>query len=140
MAKVRARATASQRFMMVLAGLLAGASMLLAAIGIHGLIASSITERTREIGIRMALGSTAAQAMRTITLPGIGLTIIGLVLGAAIARASTSYIASLLWGVEPDDPLTYAAVAALLLLVAVVASVIPALRILRLDPAQTLRA
>ncbi|HUF24780.1 MAG TPA: ABC transporter permease [Vicinamibacterales bacterium] len=140
MAEVRARATASQRFMMVLAGLLAGASMLLAAIGIHGMIASSITERTREIGIRMALGSTAAQAMRTVTLPGIGLTIIGLVLGAAIARASTSYIASLLWGVEPDDPLTYAVVAALLLLVAVVASVIPALRILRLDPAQTLRA
>jgi predicted permease len=139
MAEVRSRATASQRFMMVLAGLLAGASMLLAAIGIHGLIASSITERTREIGIRMALGSSAARAMRAVTLPGIVLTLIGLAVGAVIARASTSYIASLLWGVEPDDPATYAIVAALLLAVAVVASVLPALRILRLDPAQTLR-
>jgi hypothetical protein len=140
MAEVRAEASASQRFMMVLAGLLSAASMLLAAIGIHGLISSSIVERTREIGIRMALGSTASQAMRTVTVPGIVLTLAGLAAGVALARASTQYIASLLWGVEPTDPATYIVVAALILGVATVASVLPALRILRLDPAKTLRA
>ena len=140
MAEVRAEASASQRFMMVLAGLLAGASMLLAAIGIHGLISSSITERTREIGIRMALGSTSAQAMRAVTMPGLLLTIAGLVIGVVLARASTDYIESLLWGVEPTDVATYAIVAALLLAVAIVASLLPALRILKLDPAKTLRA
>jgi predicted permease len=140
MAEVRAEASASQRFMMVLAGLLSAASMLLAAIGIHGLISSSIVERTREIGIRMALGSTASQAMRTVTVPGIVLTLAGLAAGVALARASTQYIASLLWGVEPTDPATYIVVAALILGVATVASVLPALRILRLDPATTLRA
>ena len=140
MEEVRAEATASQRFMMVLAGLMAAASMLLAAIGIHGLISSSITERTREIGIRMALGSTSSQAIRAVTMPGIVLTIVGLVIGVALARASTQYIASMLWGVEATDPATYAIVAALLLAVAIVASLLPALRILRLDPATTLRA
>ena len=140
MEEVRAEASASQRFMMVLAGLMAVASMLLAAIGIHGLISSSITERTREIGIRMALGSTSAQAIRAVTIPGLVLTLAGLVLGVVLARASTQYIASLLWGVEPTDPATYAIVAALLLAVAIVASLLPAMRILRLDPATTLRA
>ncbi len=140
MTDVRASATASQRFLMVLSALLAAASMLLAAIGIHGLIASAITERTRELGIRMALGSTAAQAMRAVTMPGIVLTLAGLAVGAVIARALTKYIATLLWGVEPNDPLTLVAVAVMLLLVAIIASVLPALRILRLDPAQTLRS
>ncbi|MBA3949891.1 MAG: FtsX-like permease family protein, partial [Acidobacteria bacterium] len=139
-AEVRADASASERFMMVLAGLLALASMLLAAIGIHGLISSAITERTREIGIRMALGSTASQAMRALTMPGLVLTMVGLAIGVVLARASTSYIESLLWGVEPTDTATYAIVAALLLAVAIVASLLPALRILKLDPARTLRA
>ena len=139
-AEVRAEASASQRFMMVLAGLLAAASMLLAAIGIHGLISSAITERTREIGIRMALGSTVSQAIRSVTLPGLMLTFAGLAIGVLLARASTQYIESLLWGVEPTDVATYVVVAGVLLAVAVVASVLPALRILRLDPATTLRA
>ena len=140
MSEVRAEASASQRFNMLLAALLAATSMLLAAIGIHGLISSTITERTREIGIRMALGSSTAQAIRAVTMPGLALTLAGLVIGVALARASTQYIATLLWGVEPTDPATYAIVAALLLAVAVVASLLPALRILRLDPATTLRA
>lgn len=140
MSAIRAEASASQRFLMVLAAMLAGASLLLAAIGIHGLISSAVTERTHEIGIRMALGSTASQAIRAVTIPGIVLTIVGLGIGALMARAATRYIAALLWGVEPDDPITLAAVAGLLLLVSVAASVLPALRILRLDPARTLRA
>jgi len=140
MAAIRSEASASQRFLMVLAAMLAGASLLLAAIGIHGLISSAVTERTHEIGIRMALGSSASQAIRAVTIPGIVLTIVGLGIGALMARAATRYIATLLWGVEPNDPITLAAVAGLLLLVSVAASVLPALRILRLDPARTLRA
>jgi predicted permease len=140
MSQVRASASASQRFMMVLSGLLAVASMLLAAIGIHGLISSSIAERTREIGIRMALGSTTSHAMRTVAMPGIALTVAGLMAGVVLAYGSTRFITSLLWGVEPADPATYAIVTALLLLVSIVSSVLPALRLLRLDPATTLRA
>ncbi|MEX2271541.1 MAG: FtsX-like permease family protein [Vicinamibacterales bacterium] len=140
MSQVRSAATESQRFLMVLATMLGAASMLLAAIGIHGLISSSITERTREIGIRMALGSTAAQAIRVIAWPGIALTVIGIVIGGLLARALTRYIASLLWGVQPTDPATFGLVGALLLFVAILASVLPALRIMRWDPAQTLRA
>src|SRR5690606_8051087 len=97
-----------------------------AAMGIHGLIASAVTERTREIGIRMALASTAMQAVRTVTIPGIGLTVVGLVIGVVLAIASTKYSGSLLWGIEASDADTYA--------------LMPALRILRLDPARTLRA
>ena len=140
MSAVRASATASQRFLMVLASMLGVAAMLLAALGIHGLISSAIAERTREIGIRMALGSTAAQAIRVLAWPGIAMTMIGIVAGGLLARALTRYIASLLWGVQPTDAATFGIAGGLLLLVAVVASVIPALRILRLDPAQTLRA
>ena len=140
MSEVRSAATESQRFMMVLAAMLGAASMLLAAIGIHGLISSSITERTREIGIRMALGSTAAQAIRVLAYPGIALTIVGIVIGGILARSLTRFISSLLWGVQPTDPATFGAVGILLLLVAVLASVMPALRILRWDPAKTLRA
>ena len=73
-------------------------------------------------------------------MPGLLLTGIGLAIGVGLARASTEYIESLLWGVEPTDTATYVVVAALLLAVAVVASLLPALRILKLDPAKTLRA
>ena len=140
MSAVRASATASERFLMVLASMLGVASMLLAALGIHGLISSSITERTREIGIRMALGSTAAQAIRALAWPGIAMTMIGIVAGSVLARALTRYITSLLWGVQPTDAATFGIAGGLLLAVAIVASLLPALRILRLDPAQTLRA
>lgn len=140
MSEVRSLAAEPQRFLMVLAAMLGAASMLLAAVGIHGLIASSIAERTREIGIRLALGSSAGRAVRALAWPGIALTVMGIFAGAALARALTRYIESLLWGVEPTDPGTYLAVGTLLLLVSIVASVLPALRILRLDPAETLRA
>lgn len=140
MSEVRALAAESQRFLMVLAAMLGAASMLLAAIGIHGLIASSITERTREIGIRLALGSSVSQAVRVLAWPGIAMTIIGIALGVILAWGLTGYIASLLWGVQPTDPATFGIVGMLLLAVATVASVLPALRIMRLDPAKTLRA
>jgi predicted permease len=136
---VRDAALARQRLLMVLVGVLAVSALLLTAIGIHGLIASGVAERTREIGIRLALGSTVTHAIRTAALQGIVLTLTGLVIGSGLALAATGLIRSLLWGVQAHDPITFAAVAVTLLIVATVASVAPALTIRRLDPAALLR-
>ena len=114
-------------------------AVLLSAIGIHGLIATSVVERTREMGIRMALGATMPQALRTVAMPGVVLSLIGVAVGLAASFGTVRLARSLIWGVSATDPLTFAAVAALLLGVAITASVIPSLRVLRLDPATTLR-
>ncbi len=129
-----------QRYEATIFSLLAGLALLLAAIGLYGLIAHSVSERRREMGIRMALGATAPRTMWTVVRPAAGLTLAGIVLGAALARASVTLLRDMLWGVPATDPTTFVAVAFGLLAVAVVASVIPALRLLRLDPAETLRA
>ncbi|PYR90142.1 MAG: hypothetical protein DMF84_21835 [Acidobacteria bacterium] len=140
MSDVQAASLASQRFMMVLVLGLGGVALLLAAIGIHGLIASSVSERTRELGIRLALGATTGQVMRTVVLPGVALATAGVAIGSVVAFAAVRLMQSFLWGVAPTDPITFGAVIVTLLSVALIASVIPALRVLRLDPALTLRA
>ena len=137
--EVRAVSLAPQRFLMMVLATLAATAVLLAAIGLYGLVATSVAERTREMGIRLALGATASRAVRTLALPGVVLSLAGTALGLFLARAGSSAVRSFLWGVSADEPLTYAAVAALLLAIAVTASVVPALRILRLDPASALR-
>jgi predicted permease len=140
MAEVQSAAIAQPRLLMVLLLTLAGAAVILAAIGIHGLIASSVTERTREIGIRLALGATTSRAIRALAAPGILLAIAGTLVGAFAARAAVAVLQTFVWGVSPTDPATYLVVALLFIAVAAVASVLPALRILRLDPASTLRS
>ena len=140
MSDVQAASLASQRFMMTLVVGLGAVALLLAAIGIHGLIANSVTERTRELGIRLALGATAAQVMGNVVMPGIVLAGAGVVIGSVAALVTVRLMQSFLWGVTPTDPLTFVAVIATLLTVALFASLIPALRVLRLDPATTLRA
>jgi ABC-type antimicrobial peptide transport system permease subunit len=138
--EVQSAAVALPRLLMVLLLTLAGAAVALAALGIHGLIAASVSERTREMGIRLALGATRRGAVGTVAWPGIVLAAAGTIAGAAAARGMVSIIRSFVWGVSATDPLTFAGVAALFLVVAAVASVLPALRVLRVDPAQTLRA
>jgi predicted permease len=140
MADVQAASIASQRFMMTLVAGLGAVALLLAALGIHGLIASSVSERTRELGIRLALGATGRQVLRAVVVPGLALAALGVTLGSAAALAAVRLLRSFLWGVQPSDPLTFATVIVGLLAVAFAASLIPALRVLRLDPAQTLRA
>jgi len=140
MEDVRGIAVAQPRLMMTLLMVLAGAAVLLSAVGIHGLIASSVTERTREMGIRMALGATTTRAIVTVAVPGILLAIAGVVIGAFAARGASTLLEAFVWGISPTDPATYLAVTTLFIAVAAIASVLPALRILRLDPAQTLRA
>jgi len=138
--EVQGAALARQRTLMLLVAALGGLALFLAAIGIHALIASGVTERTRELGIRMALGATAGQTIRDAALPGLLMALAGLVVGCGVALGVSGLIRSLLWGVRPNDPLTFAVVVAALLAVAVAASVLPALRVRRLDPVSLLRS
>ena len=136
---LQARITSGQRYDAALFSILAGLGLLLAAIGLSGLISQSVAQRRHELGIRMALGATAGQAMGKAMKPGIVLAVTGLGVGYVLSRVAVRFLEHLLWGVPATDPVTFVATAGLLLLVAVVASLVPALQILRLNPAQTLR-
>jgi predicted permease len=137
---VRASTLSRQRILMMLVAALGGLALFLAAIGIHALIASGVTERTRELGIRLALGATVGQTIRDAALPGIKMALAGLAIGCVVAYGASGYIRSLLWGVKENDPMTFAAVVGALFAVAVAASVLPALRVRKLDPVSMLRA
>ncbi len=125
---------------MMLVAALGGLALFLAAMGIHALISSGVSERQRELGIRMALGATVGQTIRDAALPGILMAVAGLVVGCAIAYGTSGLIRSLLWGVKENDPLTFVAVIVALLAVAITASVMPALRVRKLDPVSLLRS
>ena len=129
-----------QRFEVGLLGSLAGLALLLSLIGVYGLISNSVQQRTREIGIRMALGSSVRQAMLEIGTSGITAVGVGLLGGLALAAASLRVVRSELYGVQTYDPLTFAAVLVLLVLAAAAATFAPTRRIARIDPASTLRA
>ena len=139
MNEVVAGALADQRFQAILLGSLAALALLLSAVGIYGLIANSVVERTRELGIRMALGATVGRAIRAVALPGIVLALAGVAVGCVIARGSVGLVNHLLFGVRDTDVLTFVVAAVVLLVASVIASVIPALRVARLNPADTLR-
>ena len=96
-------------------------------------------ERTRELGIRLALGSTRARALKAVTVPGVVLAAVGVVLGTGLALACSRVLAHFIWGVSATDPVVLAAGAGALVLLATAASLVPGLRVLDLDPARTLR-
>jgi predicted permease len=139
MDEVVSQSMSDQRFQTVLLSALAALALLLASIGIYGLIANSVVERTRELGIRMALGATTWQAIRAIALPGLTLAFIGVCIGCLLARGSVGVVKHLLFGVRTTDTLTFVLAACALLLATAIASLIPALRVTRLNPADTLR-
>ncbi len=139
MQELKAEIMGDERYHAVLFSVLAGLALILAAIGLYGLIAQSVAERTREFGIRMALGATAGQAIANAAAPGIALALLGVAAGAILSRIGARLLEHMLWGVKPGDTVTFAATAGILVAVAAVASLVPAFRILRLDPAQTLR-
>ncbi len=139
MSRVRADAIAMEEMLMTLVGTLAAVALLLTALGLHGVIGQSVLERTREFGIRMALGATPRQTVRDVTTGGLALAAVGAALGVALAIPASSLVASWLYGVAERDVSTYAGAALFLLLVAGIASLVPALRLLRLDPTQALR-
>jgi predicted permease len=136
---LRDRTLAPQRLNAVLLGALAGLALLLAAIGVYGMIANSIAQRTREMGIRLALGASYSRIVSSVAAPGIVLAASGVALGCALAGMCVRFLRSVVYGLPVMDPATFATVAAVLLLVATAASLIPALRMLRLNPASTLR-
>jgi putative ABC transport system permease protein len=130
---------ARRRFSMVMLGLFAFLALALATIGIYGVMAYLVTQGTRELGIRLALGATPADISRLVVRQGMALAIAGVALGLAGAFALTRLIRSLLFGVQPSDPVTYVAIAALLAVIALVASYIPARRAAHIDPMVSLR-
>jgi putative ABC transport system permease protein len=137
--RIKEEVLASRTIPSVLLGTFSIVALLLAGIGIYGVISYSVAQRTREIGIRAALGASNQNLTRLLLDRGIVLTVIGLVLGVGGALALTRLMASLLFGVGARDPLSMVSMAALLAGVAVVASYVPARRATRVDPIVALR-
>jgi len=139
MERVMSDSTARENFNMMLLSVFAAVALLLAAIGIYGLMSYAVQQRTQEIGIRMALGAGRGQMMRLIMGQGMRLAAVGIVIGLAAAYGLTRFLAGLLFNVKATDPWTFAMVAAILSAVALGAAFIPAHRATRIDPVLALR-
>jgi len=140
LADTMARSVAARRFTMLLLGLFAATALVLAAIGVHGLLSYNVTQRVREIGIRLALGARPGALPRAIVAEGFVLVLAGLAIGGVGAIVLSRLARALLFAVSPADPLVYIATGALLVAVAGLASLGPALRATRVDPGRTLRS
>jgi putative ABC transport system permease protein len=134
-----AQSMSPQRFNMMLLAAFAGLALLLAAVGIYGVLSYTVRRRVREIGIRMALGASQSDILRLVVGDGMKPILIGVALGVVAAIALSRLVASLLFGVPPTDPLTFAVVATLLVIVGIAANTVPAYRATKVEPTQTLR-
>jgi ABC-type antimicrobial peptide transport system permease subunit len=139
MEEVVSRSTSRQQFNMWLMTVFGASALLLAAIGIYGLMAYSVEQRTQEIGIRLALGAQAAQVKNMVVLQGMRLAIVGVIVGVAAAFALARFISSFLFGVTTRDPLVFGGVPLLLAAVALLAVWLPARRASQVDPIIALR-
>jgi ABC-type antimicrobial peptide transport system permease subunit len=124
---------------MMLLGLFAFVALFLAAVGLYGVVAYTVSQRTQEIGLRMAIGAEPGDVMRMVVGGGMKLAAIGVAIGIAGALALASLVASMLYGVTPFDPVSYATTAGVLLGVAALACWVPARRAMRVDPLVALR-
>ncbi|MBF5043418.1 FtsX-like permease family protein [Aggregicoccus sp. 17bor-14] len=131
---------AERRFSLLLLGAFGSIALLLAVLGLYGVVSYAVAQRTREFGIRFALGASAGTVLRGVVREAAGLAALGLGVGALCALGLTRVLSSLVYGVSPTDPLTFAAVGLLLLSVALLASVVPARRAAKVDPMTVLRA
>ena len=139
MGELVSQSTARRRFQTTLLSAFSGMAMLLGMVGVYGLLAYSVKQRTAEIGLRIALGASRGRVLGMILRQGVQLTIAGLMLGLAGALALTRILTSFLYGVSALDPVTFVAVPLLLLLATIMACFIPARRASNLDPMRTLR-
>jgi putative ABC transport system permease protein len=138
MDNVMREATTTRRFNTQLLSMLGFTGLILAAIGIYGVIAFFVTQRTHEIGLRVALGATGGHIVRMIVLQAVTLTLIGVAIGSVGAWWATQSLRTMLFQVDARDPLAYAAAASLLVLVAVAAATFPARRAARVDPVRAI--
>jgi ABC-type antimicrobial peptide transport system permease subunit len=139
MEETKMQAMAVERFQMTLLGIFAAIGLLLATAGIYGLVAYSVNQRIREFGIRVALGASANGILRAVIGQGIMLAVVGVAIGAVAAVFATRVLRTFVWEVSTLDPPTYIVVATALIAVAVIASLVPALRAVRLNPVSALR-
>jgi ABC-type antimicrobial peptide transport system permease subunit len=135
-----ASSLARQRFSMVLLGIFAVLALVLGAMGLYGVIAYSVAQRTREIGIRCALGAAPVDLMRLVLRDGMRLVIVGLAMGLAASVWLSRFARAILYGVSPTDPMILSAVAVALAATAALACLVPARRAALLDPVQSLRS
>ena len=133
------KSMARTSFTLVMLGIAGAMALLLGTVGLYGVIAYSVSQRTREIGVRMALGAQQGNVMKLVLGEGMLVILIGLAAGLAVSLASTRFLSSLLFGVTATDPLTFAGVAVLLALAALAACYVPARRAVRVDPMVALR-
>jgi putative ABC transport system permease protein len=138
--EILARALAQTSFVMVMLAIAAGVALLLGVVGIYGVITYMAAQRTREIGIRMAVGAQVSDVRALFLRHGLWLTAIGITIGIALSLVLTRVMSALLFGVKPTDPMTYVAVSAALAAVALFATHVPARRAARVDPIVALRA
>jgi putative ABC transport system permease protein len=139
MQEVRSLSVGLQQFNSVMIGIFAAVALLLASIGIYGVMAFAVTQRTQEIGIRMALGARKTDVLKMVVGNGMKLAFLGLAIGLVASWLLTRFISSLLFGVEPTDPLTFGAVSLCLLVAALLACYLPARRATKVDPLEALR-
>jgi len=139
MEEIVSRAVARQRFSTMLLGIFATLALVLAGVGIYGVMSYSVAQRTREIGIRMAPGAQRSDVLKMTVAQGLRLVVAGVVIGLAAAFVLTRVMASLLFGVSATDPTTFHSISLILISVAVIASYIPALRATKIDPMVALR-
>jgi len=133
------RAMAPARFAVTLVGVFAVVAIVLAAVGLYGVLSTIVRQRTAEIGMRMVFGASQSSIFGLVLREGLRLSAVGVAIGLAVSFAMTQFLARLLVGVRPTDPLTFSVVGALLVVVALVASIVPARRATRIDPLIALR-
>jgi putative ABC transport system permease protein len=139
MEQLLARSVAARKFSLLLMALFAALALALSAIGLYGVLAYAVTQRRREIGIRMALGAQRNDVLKMVAKQGMALALIGIAVGLSASFALTRLMKTLLYGVSPTDPLTFAVIALLLVFVALLACWIPARRATKVDPITALR-